>query len=40
MPDLASCPSIEDLKKIAIENRIEDYEKAKSHGEFCLFEAL
>ncbi|TAH68033.1 MAG: lysine--tRNA ligase, partial [Methanosarcina mazei] len=34
--------SIEDLKKIAIENRIEDYEKAKSHGEFLalLFEGL
>ncbi|AKB22908.1 lysine--tRNA ligase [Methanosarcina sp. WH1] len=34
--------SIEELKKIAIENRIEDYEKAKSHGEFLalLFEGL
>jgi len=34
--------SLEELKKIAIENRIEDYEKAKSHGEFLalLFEGL
>jgi lysyl-tRNA synthetase, class II len=34
--------SIEDLKKIAIENRIVDYQKAKSHGEFLalLFEGL
>jgi lysyl-tRNA synthetase class 2 len=34
--------SIEELKRIAIENRIEDYEKAKSHGEFLalLFEGL
>jgi lysyl-tRNA synthetase class 2 len=34
--------SIDELKRIAIENRIEDYEKAKSHGEFLavLFEGL
>lgn len=34
--------SLEELKQIAIENRIEDYEKAKSHGEFLavLFEGL
>jgi lysyl-tRNA synthetase, class II len=34
--------SLEELKKIAIENRIEDFEKAKTHGEFLalLFEGL
>ncbi len=34
--------TLEELKKIAIENRIEDYEKAKTHGEFLalLFEGL
>lgn len=34
--------SLEELKQIAIENRIEDYEKAKTHGEFLalLFEGL
>ncbi|AKB27392.1 Lysyl-tRNA synthetase (class II) [Methanosarcina siciliae T4/M] len=34
--------SIEELKNIAIQNRIEDYEKAKSHGEFLalIFESL
>jgi lysyl-tRNA synthetase, class II len=34
--------SFEELKKIAIENRIEDYEKAKTRGEFLsvLFEGL
>jgi lysyl-tRNA synthetase, class II len=34
--------SLEELKQIAIQNRIEDYEKAKSYGEFLalLFEGL
>jgi lysyl-tRNA synthetase, class II len=34
--------SLEELKKIAMENRIEDYERAKTHGEFLalLFEGL
>ena len=34
--------TLEELKNIAIENRIEDYEKAKTHGEFLalLFEGL
>lgn len=34
--------TLEELKKIAIENRIDDYEKAKTHGEFLalLFEGL
>lgn len=34
--------TLEELKQIAIENRIEDYEKAKTHGEFLalLFEGL
>jgi lysyl-tRNA synthetase class 2 len=34
--------SLEELKKIAIENRIDDYEKAKTYGEFLalLFEGL
>jgi lysyl-tRNA synthetase class 2 len=34
--------SLEELKQIAIENKIDDYEKAKSHGEFLaiFFEAL
>lgn len=34
--------SFEELKRIAIENRIEDYEKVKTHGEFLalLFEGL
>jgi lysyl-tRNA synthetase class 2 len=34
--------TLEELKTIAIENRIEDYEKAKTHGEFLalFFEGL
>jgi len=34
--------SLEELKKIAIENKIDDYEKAKTYGEFLalLFEGL
>ncbi|NLU57093.1 MAG: lysine--tRNA ligase [Methanosarcina thermophila] len=34
--------SLEELRQIAIENRIEDYEKAKTYGEFLalLFEGL